>query len=143
MRYFLDTEFNGFGGALIAMALVPEDPEAQPFYEAAVCTDPTAWVKAHVLPVLNTVPIAYDELTRRFADYLADDDDPVLIADWPEDIALAARALISGPGRRHKIDHIRFELCDPFDGPPPSAMPHNAYYDALALRDFMLRRERR
>ena len=24
MRYFLDTEFNGFGGALISLALVPE-----------------------------------------------------------------------------------------------------------------------
>ena len=24
MRYFLDTEFNGFGGTLISVALVPE-----------------------------------------------------------------------------------------------------------------------
>ena len=27
MRYFLDTEFNGFGGALLSLALVPEDGE--------------------------------------------------------------------------------------------------------------------
>ena len=25
MRYFLDTEFNGFGGQLLSLALVPED----------------------------------------------------------------------------------------------------------------------
>ena len=25
MRYFLDTEFNGFGGALLSVALVPAD----------------------------------------------------------------------------------------------------------------------
>ncbi len=25
MRYFLDTEYNGFGGALLSLALVPED----------------------------------------------------------------------------------------------------------------------
>ena len=27
MRYFLDAEFNGFGGDLISIALVPEEPE--------------------------------------------------------------------------------------------------------------------
>ncbi len=31
MRYFLDTEFNGFGGALISLALVPELEGAAPF----------------------------------------------------------------------------------------------------------------
>lgn len=30
MRYFLDTEFNGFGGGLISLALVRED--GLPFY---------------------------------------------------------------------------------------------------------------
>jgi len=33
MRYFIDAEFNGFGGQLISLALVPEDEEAVPFYE--------------------------------------------------------------------------------------------------------------
>jgi len=31
MRYFLDTEFNGFGGQLISLALVPEHLEAAQF----------------------------------------------------------------------------------------------------------------
>jgi hypothetical protein len=25
VRYFLDTEYNGFGGSLLSLALVPED----------------------------------------------------------------------------------------------------------------------
>ena len=51
MRYFLDVEFNGFGGPLISLALVPEDPDAAPFYEALPCPKPDVWVAAHVLPV--------------------------------------------------------------------------------------------
>ena len=27
MRYFLDTEYNGWGGALLSLALVPDDGE--------------------------------------------------------------------------------------------------------------------
>ena len=42
MRYFLDAEFNGFGGELISIALVPEDLSLTPFYEAIDCAEPTA-----------------------------------------------------------------------------------------------------
>jgi hypothetical protein len=143
MRYFLDTEFNGFGGPLISLALVPEDREAQPFYAAALCPHPTAWVAEHVLPVLGTDPVAPEEVGRQMAHYLRNDPEPLLFADWPEDIALAARALIAGPGHRHPIDRIRFELCDAFgfDAAALSKIPHNAYHDAVALRDFILARE--
>jgi len=33
MRFFLDTEFNGFGGSLISMALVPENDSLPEFYK--------------------------------------------------------------------------------------------------------------
>ena len=145
MRYFLDTEFNGFCGALISLALVPEAEGAQAFYEAVTCERPTEWVTEHVLPVLGTDPVAHAELGRRMAEYLSDDPDPLLVADWPEDIAHAAMALIAGPGRRHAIDRIKFELCDSFgfDAAPLSKVPHNAYHDAVALRAFTLAREAR
>ena len=42
MRYFLDAEFNGFGGQLILIALAPEDEDASPFYEALDCHEPRA-----------------------------------------------------------------------------------------------------
>lgn len=141
MRYYLDAEFNGFGGPLIALALAPEDRGA-PFYAALPCPDPTAWVAANVLPVLGIDPVPREAFGRVLADYLSADPDPVLIADWPEDIAHAAMALIARPGYRHPIARITFQLCDApgFDAAAVSAVPHNALEDAIALREFMLTR---
>lgn len=66
----------------------------------------------------------------------------MLIADWPEDIAHAARAMIVAPGRRVSLDRVGFELCDAFGyDSGTSTMPHNALHDAMALRAFVLRRE--
>lgn len=141
MRYYLDTEFNGFGGPLIALALAPEDGST-PFYAALECPEPAPWVAAHVLPVLGIEPVTREELGRLLTAYLANDPDPVVIADWPEDIAHAAMALIARPSCRHPIAHITFELCDTpgFDTARASAVPHNALEDAIALRSFMLNR---
>jgi hypothetical protein len=145
VRYFLDTEFNGFGGPLIALALVPEDAGLKPFYAALSCPAPTPWVAKHVLPVLGIEPVSRETLGHSLATYLGNDPDSLLVADWPEDIAHAAMALIASPGHRHPIDRIRFELCDAFgfDGAALSKMPHNALYDAAALRVFLLAREAR
>jgi hypothetical protein len=65
MRYFIDVEFNGFGGPLISLALAPEDPEAVPFYEALLCDQPEAWVAEHVMPVLRTRPIPRKEMIEK------------------------------------------------------------------------------
>ena len=56
MRYFLDTEFNGFGGALLSLALVPED--GQEFYVTLECDDPVfPWVERNVVPYLDNVQV--------------------------------------------------------------------------------------
>lgn len=144
MRYFLDAEFNGFGGELISLALVPEDGSAPAFYAATECAEPTAWVAEHVLPVLRTKAIPRSELADRFAEYLIHDQDPLLVADWPEDIAHAARLLITGPGQMKPIRSIRFQLVDPVilgAGDAASAAngaPHNALSDATFLRAAVL-----
>ncbi|MDE1916369.1 MAG: hypothetical protein KGJ57_04540 [Sphingomonadales bacterium] len=145
MRYFLDTEFNGFGGALIAIALAPEDAAREPFYEVMACPDPTPWVATNVLPVLGKAPTARVEVASRFAHYLLHDAQPLLVADWPEDIAHAANLLITGPGRMKPVRALRFELVDPdvMGWPVPSAMPHNACHDAQALRATVLAHEAR
>ncbi len=145
MRYFFDTEFNGFGGELISIALVPEDDRLDPFYQASKCCNPTPWVAEHVIPALDTEPIARSILADRFADYLLDDPEPVLIADWPEDIALAARLLVIGPGRMKPVRGIRFDLVDPdlVGSGKVSTLRHNAYHDAVRLRADVLDYERR
>ena len=143
MRYFLDVEFNGFCGDLISIALVPELDGAPPFYEALDCAKPTPWVAEHVLPVLRTAPIPRTLMASRFAAYLGNDENPVLIADWPEDIAQAAMLMVIAPGRRVALDRITFRMIDSigFDAAALSAVPHNAYHDALALRDYMIGRD--
>jgi hypothetical protein len=145
MRYFLDTEFNGFCGELISIALVPEDTAWAPFYAAIAIDEPTEWVKANALPVLGVEPQSREAVRDRFAAYLMNDPAPLLVADWPEDIALAARLLITGPGYMKPVRSIRFELVDPdIIGPGvPSAVPHNALHDAMALRATVLAWEAR
>lgn len=140
MRYFLDTEFNGFGGELIALAAVPESNEFPPFYEAIECLSPVPWAIANILPVLQTNPKPRTEVARLFCDYLASDGEPLLLADWPEDIAHAASMLTNSRGGRLFKEAVRFELlpASDFASKTRSAIPHNAYYDALALREWVL-----
>lgn len=145
MRYFLDTEFNGFCGELISIALVPEDPARPSFYEAIRIEEPTEWVRANALPVLAIEPQPREDVRDLFSAYLLHDEAPLLVADWPEDIALAARLLITGPGYMKPVRSLRFELVDPdIIGPGvPSAVPHNALHDAAALRATVLAWEAR
>ena len=143
MRYFLDTEFNGFGGALLSLALVPEDGEE--FYVTLECGDAVVpWVERNVMPYLDTVPVglALPRLSRReaadaLAAYLASDPGPELVADWPEDITLFCRLLMTGPAQMVAVPPLTFRLV-PLPGFSPaanSAVPHNALHDARALRD--------
>lgn len=144
MRYFLDVEFNGFGGRLISMALVPEDRDAPPFYEALPCTEPEPWVARHVLPVLRTQPISRPEMITKMAEYLRSDPEPLVTADWPEDIAHVALLMTTGPGFRMPSPRFMFELLDLplFDSELLSDLPHNACHDASALRKYVLAQER-
>jgi hypothetical protein len=144
MRYFLDAEFNGFGGSLISIALAPEDRNVVAFYEALPCARPEPWVADHVLPALDQRPISRAELTARLARYLRGDAEPVVIADWPEDIAHLAMLMVPGPGRRLSLPRLKFELLDLplFDSEALSESPHNARCDAMALRDYVLEHER-
>ncbi len=145
MRYFLDTEFNGFCGDLISIALVPEDDGHAPFYAAIACQDPTPWVAEHIIPVLDVEPVTHSRLADQFADYLSDDPEPVLVADWPEDIAHAARLLVIGPGLMKPVRNIRFDLVDAelVSLGERSAVPHNALHDAERLRSDILSYEER
>lgn len=146
MRYFLDTEFNGFGGALISVALVPEHGD-QEFYASLPLPDALEpWVEQNVIPYLRHVPPGVDHQLSRLqaaqhvAAYLAGDPDPEIIADWPEDLANFCGLLATGPGEMVTIDGLRLELVNApgFSAAANSRVPHNALHDARALRDFYL-----
>lgn len=141
MRYFLDCEFNGFDGPLIAIALVPEMDGLAEFYAVLPCHRPQRWVAAHVIPHLDASPQCRCDVVAGLTAFLLADPAPVLVADWPEDIAHAA-SLLAFRGRS-LVAQMRFDLINlpGFDTASASARPHNALADARALRAEVLARE--
>lgn len=147
MRYFLDTEYDGFGGTLLSLALVPEDGSEE-FY--VVIDQPEVrdeWVQRHVVPFLDMVPEALKgpRLSREaaadaLASWLAHDEAPDIIADWPEDLAQIAMLLVTGPGKMKHVPPLtlRFVPLHGFSTAANSAVPHNALHDARALRDHIM-----
>ena len=151
MRYFLDTEFNGFAGELISLALVPEHGDRELYVVVPLEGVIDPWGARHVLPYLHSVPDALDlsldrvAAAHELAAYLATDRDPLIVADWPEDIALLCRLLLIEPNEIVDVAGLRFEFhrTPGFSTAQNSRVPHNALHDARALRDFMLATEER
>ena len=149
MRYFLDTEYNGIGGALLSLALVPDDGDE--LYLTFKTSEPLAdWVERHVAPYLDSVPeqLSCPRLSRAdgahaLESYLRHDDEPVIVADWPEDLAQLCNLMITGPGEMIEVRHVTFRLVpmSNFSTAANSKVPHNALHDARALRDHFLAME--
>jgi hypothetical protein len=143
MRLFLDTEFNGFGGKLISMALVPEDKTKPEFYKELHITEQLEpWVRDNVVPHLILPPIGYGDFQNALANYLWNVGESIIIADWPDDIRYFCESLITGPGMMiNLMNNVKFEL--DFGIEYESLVPHNALHDARAIRDFYMKREER
>jgi hypothetical protein len=146
LRYFLDTEFNGWGGALLSLALVPDEGEELYLTLDWDCVlEP--WVERNVVPYLDMVPDSLvsprmnrADAARMIAHYLAGDPDPLIVADWPEDIAQINMLLVTGPGVMAEVPGLRFQFLplSGFSTATNSKVPHNALHDARALRDHIL-----
>jgi hypothetical protein len=143
MRLFLDTEFNGFQGKLISMALVPEDTSAPEFYKELEIKDQLhPWVRDNVVPHLFLPPCSFSEFQNALGNYLWKIGECTIIADWPDDIRHFCESLITGPGMMMKfVNNIKFELDFGIDY--ISLVPHNALHDARAIREFYMGREKR
>lgn len=150
MRYFLDTEFNGFGGALISLALVPEYGDQEFYTVLPLAEAPHPWVERHVLPYVASVPpglsaeaVPRSQAAVELARYLQDDPEPLIVADWPDDIAYMCKLLIIGPGQMVPTGNLRFVFVGNggFSTSVNSRVPHNALHDARALRDHILAQE--
>ncbi|TZG26184.1 hypothetical protein [Sphingomonas montanisoli] len=145
MRYYLDTEFNGFGGELISVGIAAEHGED--YYVVLPIEQPyEEWVDRHVVPYLRSVPpMLLNVLDREaaaydIAHYLQGDPDPLIIADWPEDIALFCRLMLISEREVVDLPNLSFEYrrTPGFSTARNSAVPHNALHDARALRDHLL-----
>jgi hypothetical protein len=131
---------------LLSLALVPEDGEE--LYVTVEHEGPlVAWVERHVVPYLDTVPegmkaprMSRIDAARTLSHYLAHDPEPLIVADWPEDIALISALLVTGNGMMVEVPRMRFEYrpLPGFSTAGNSKVPHNALHDARALRDHVL-----
>lgn len=153
MRYYLDCEFNGFKGELLSLALVRED--GKQLYLINEEYDPEMldpWVEENVMPIMYeaTSDLGENEIagTKLSAfpaylyDYLRGDAEPVVVADWPDDIRYFCECLIVGPGEIINIPGIKFEVhrVDAYPTDLPGAVQHNALWDARVLRHHLQNR---
>ena len=139
MRYYLDTEFNGFNGGLMALALVPADTSKALFYRVVECPGPVdPWVQRHVVPFLNGSPASREVAGAELAAFLRNAGErPTIVADWPTDFEHLLALLINGPGMMHSAPDFDMEYrrLAGFNTAAHSRVPHNALEDAIALRD--------
>lgn len=137
MNVFIDCEFNGFGGRLMSMALVPQNPSWPEFYEEIEIRDQIEpWVQTNVVPHLFKAPVSYSEFQAKLSQYLWDmrHNDITIVADWPDDLRYFMEATITGPGNRiimPTVINFRLDLNIEYN----SVVPHNALHDARAIRD--------
>lgn len=137
MKLFLDTEFNGFGGELLSMALVPEHRSIEEFYCELECDFDTIvpWVRENVIPHMDQEPISVEEMQRQLSRYLGKFDTVEIVVDWPDDITYFCKALITAPGERISIPNIIKFTINSLLGSADSVVPHHALHDARAIRN--------
>jgi hypothetical protein len=136
---YLDTEFNGFHGSLISLALydaaaLTGTPEAECcWYEVAeIPANPHPFVAQHVIPVLHKEPIGMEAFTASLREFLNARQDCLIVADWPEDFIHLCARLIAPEGWSINLRCL-MELVVTPPGQPIPRIPHNALEDARAL----------
>lgn len=146
MKYYVDCEFDGHGGEMLSMALVAENQRG---IYLCIADEPDLldpWVQENVwplvharLPVGKTVAFVEDwgHFIRAF---LRADASPTIIADSPVDVWRFCEAVSTGAdGKWHSTDwpRIAFEVhnVDCYPTTLEGAVQHNAWWDAMALRD--------
>jgi hypothetical protein len=142
MKYFLDTEFNGYRGELISLALAADDGRDLYLLAHRLPAAVIPWVQDNVVSVLfaeGTNPIAWrqDLFGVQIAEFIRGDESPTIIADWPDDIRYFCECLITGPGQMvETVKRLTFavERVDAYPTTLPGAVQHNALWDARALR---------
>ena len=131
MRLWIDTEFNGFYGELISMALVDENGRQLYFVLfKPLSIDP--WVAEHVMPFLGKDPVGRYIAQGYLQAFIRQYETIHIVADWPEDIAHFCQFLITKPGERLNTPPLTMEIRRDLDA--VSDIPHNALSDAIAMR---------
>jgi len=142
VKYYLDCEFNGFGGELLSMALRRDGGGGGYWVNGWPTQIYDPWVAANVVPILHApgveativgleaLPAAIELMFKTWGDL-----DPIIVTDWPDDIKYFCQHIITGPGTMIGLNSIRFEMhrVDAYPTTVHGAVQHNAWWDAVAL----------
>lgn len=126
---YVDTEFNGFGGALMSLAIVASD--GREWYEVLPLPeviDP--WVAENVVPVLGKEPIGPTQFRESLHAFLSAFTAPHVVADWYTDLAIFFAQMA---GDDHFSSFAFYGTAEVINADYVSAQPHNALADARAL----------
>ena len=131
--FWLDTEFNGFGGELISAALVAED--GTEWYKTVGCKNPVPWAAENVIPHLGIKPVKLATVQESLRVFLSHYEHVNIISDWPTDIEHFCNLLCVRPfsGSIIHTPPLSFEVKPWLNGQFKSAIQHNALEDARAL----------
>lgn len=133
MRYYLDCEFNGFGGELISMALVGDRDDE--FYEIIeIDSEYEPWVAENVVPHLDKPAVFADEFRQKLFDFLRSGDEPPveIFCDWPADVLYLMHTLMGQEHSETVMIPMRIAIVDLDE--VKSVIPHHALWDARAIR---------
>lgn len=143
INLFIDTEFNGFGGDLIAMAIVGYDQEFYEVIELDSDMPIDEWVKINVYPKLGKTAISYELFQKKLEEFLQVFPKGFnLIADWPDDLRYFLQSIMLSPGCMMKISDFEMKVDRQIDS-FQSKIPHNALEDARAIKLEWEKRKRK
>ena len=137
MILFIDTEFNGYRGELLSIALVAEDGRF--FYKELYSSeDLDPWVLENVVPFLHVNPEERPTVQADLQTWLMAYDSVEIIADWPDDIRYFCGLLITGPGVCISTPPMSFKIMQNVEY--TSSIPHNALADAMGIQAWYMAR---
>lgn len=150
-RFFIDCEFDGHNGPLISFAIVQDDGRAI-HVESNVLIE-NDWVMENVKPILAChnadigAKVRPNEIGQLLRAFIGNCEDPIIVADSPVDIGRFCRAISTdqnGAWASTSYKRMTFvvENVDCYPTEVEGAIQHNAYWDAMALREKIHAKER-
>lgn len=161
-RYYLDTEFNSFGGSLISLGIVRHDDPDDNLYLVVPMQDiermtfeegMDPWIVENILPHLYDGPkmtnirvCSVHQWPQLLGEFIyRGDGPPQIFVDWPSDAMDFAKLLMTGPGRAVTMENqTHITILRHIDVYPTSldgAVQHNAIWDAMAIRQLVIEME--
>ncbi len=137
---YLDCEFNGHGGELISMALVPDTGNIVFYGEWPLPTRIHPWVEENVIPKLHRVGMSISSPRARLVSFLhaqsAMYDHLTIVADWPADFQYLLGEMVGSTYEQSCMIPCTMRLIQSGNIEIPANERHNALVDAQYLRNW-------